>query len=101
MRHIIKRFDEQSEIFLKTIGQIVFDYLKIIESGNLDLAKKYLMEWTGGDIKIVWDGQSYVPAIITTLNRFITPASKEYQRKKGYDVIEITKKLLDEIKHQK
>ena len=50
---------------------------------------------------MVWDGESYVPSTITTLRRFITPNSKECMRKRGYDVIEITKKLLDEKKRVK
>lgn len=97
----IKKFESSEKIVLKnTIGEIVLDYLKIIESGNLELAKKYLLEWTGGYVKKYWDGEAYTPAIIITLKRFITPKSREHQRRKGYDVIEITSNLLDEIENE-
>jgi len=100
MKHINK-FENSEKIVLKdSIGEIVLDYLKLIESGNIESAKKYLIQWTGGNVRMVWDGESYVPSTITTLRRFITPNSKEYMRKRGYDVIEITKKLLDEIKNE-
>lgn len=96
----IKKFENSQKIVLRnSIGEIVFDYLKIIESGDLEMAKNYLLEWTDGDIRIVWDGESYVPATITTLKRFMTPNIISHQKSKGYDVIEITKELLDEIKN--
>lgn len=94
----IKKFESSNKITLRnSIGEVVVDYLKILEKGDIDLAKEYLIEWTGGDVKKYWDGEAYTPSIIITLKRFITPKSREYQRRKGYDVIEITSKLLDEI----
>ena len=80
----IKKFESSEKIVLKnTIGEIVLDYLKIIESGNLELAKKYLIEWTGGDVKKYWDGEAYTPATIITLKRFITPTSKNIKKERG------------------
>ena len=96
----IKRFKSSNKIILRSsIGEIVADYLEILAKGDIDLAKQYLIEWTGGHVKEYWDGEAYTPAIIITLKRFITPTSKEFQRKKGYDAIEITSKLLDSIKN--
>ena len=98
----MKRFESSNKITLRnSIGEIVADYLEILAKGDIDLAKEYLIEWTGGDIKEYWDGEAYTPATIITLKRFITPASKKSQREKGYDAIEITSKLLDEIKNER
>ena len=98
----IKKFENSEDIILRgSIGEIVLDYLKILETGDFKIAKKYLIKWTGGGVKVVWDGESYVPTIILTLNRFMTPANRQYHLRKGCDVIEITKKLLDEIKQTK
>lgn len=101
MRYI-KKF-ESSEIVLRdSMGEIVLDYLKIIDSGDYDLAKRYLSKWVllsnGGVIKMIWDGKSYIPSLLLTVKRFISPNLKEYKKK---NIIEVTQRLLDEIKNSK
>lgn len=62
------------------IGEVVLDYCKIVDSGDLDKAKEYLKVWTNGD-------NSRKKNIIFTLEFF----------KRSKELIKKTKKLLDEI----
>ncbi len=74
-----------------SIGEIVFDYLKIIESGDEQLAKKYLSKWVGDNInKKVWNGEEYVSPTISTLRFFL--------KDKNHKSIKLTQKLLDELR---
>jgi hypothetical protein len=62
------------------VGEVVFDYCKLIYSGDLDTAKEYLKVWINGD-------NSRKKNIIFTLEWF----------KRSKELIKTTKKLLDEI----
>jgi hypothetical protein len=93
LKHI-KRFNESEEnlnisdvsgssnqiILRNGVGEVVFDYCKLINSGDLDKAREYLKVWTNGD-------SSRKKNIIFTLEFF----------KRSKELIKTTKKLLDEI----
>lgn len=100
MKHLKKFESSEDPIILKdSIGEIIIDYINILSTGDLELAKRYLKVWTGGDIKMVWDGKKYVPSLVFTLNRFGYDSGprSDYWKKRGIDVIELTTKLLKEI----
>jgi hypothetical protein len=89
---IIKRFNESEDIsdvsggsknqivLRNRLGEVVFDYCKLINSGDLDTAKEYLKVWINGD-------NSKKKNVIITLEFF----------KRSKEFIKTTKKLLDEI----
>ena len=71
----------KNQIVLRNdVGEVVFDYCKLINSGDLDAAKEYLKVWINGD-------NSRKKNIIFTLEWF----------KRSKELIKTTKKLLDEI----
>lgn len=82
---------KQEIILRNSIGEIVADYLKIIDSGDYELAKKYLSVWVGDNIgKKVWNGEEYVTPTISTLRFFLKNKNSKY--------IKLTQKFLDELK---
>ncbi len=62
------------------VGEVVFDYCKLINSCDLDKAREYLKVWINGD-------NSRKENIIFTLEFF----------KRSKELIKTTKKLFDEI----
>jgi hypothetical protein len=91
----IRRFNESEEnlnisdvsgssknqiVLRNRVGEVVFDYCKLINSGDLDTAKEYLKVWINGD-------NSRKKNVILTLEYF----------KRSKELIKTTKKLLDEI----
>lgn len=90
----IKRFNENSELNISDVsdssenqivlrngvGEVVLDYCKLIDDGDLEKAKEYLKVWIGDDT-------TRKKNIIFTLEFF----------KRSKKLIKTTKRLLDEI----
>ena len=71
----------KNQIVLRNgVGEVVLDYCKLIDSGDLEKAKEYLKVWIGDDY-------TRKKNIIFTLEWF----------KRSKELIKTTKRLLDEI----
>ena len=71
----------KNQIVLRNgVGEVVFDYCKLIDSDDLEKAKEYLKVWVGGDY-------TRKKNILFTLEWF----------KRSKELIKTTKRLLDEI----